>query len=281
MLEALNALSLPFMRMALAAGLLVGCACAYLGLFLILKRIVFVGAALAQIAAAGLAIGFALEGWWGASGEGPLQLPRLISGLATLVGALLFWLPVAERRFSRESLIGYAYAAATAVAVLVVAKNPGGELHDLDLLSGNLLFVGAGDLAIIAAVTAAVSLLHVALRKEFLFVSLDLEMATAAGLPGRLYDFLIYLSIGSMIAVAMRLVGVLFVFGSLVIPALSGLVVGRRLGQAAAYALLAAALGVTGGLLASYWLDLPTGATVVLAYAVLFLGASLTRSFMR
>jgi ABC-type Mn2+/Zn2+ transport system permease subunit len=277
----LELLSLPFMWMALAAGLLVGCLCAYLGIFLILKRIVFVGVALSEIAAAGLALGLSLQSWLGGAAESAPEISRLVSLVVTLVGIVLFWIPIAERRISRESLIGYAYAAAGAVAVLLVAKNPTGELHDLDLLSGNLLLVDASDLAVIAAVTAAIGLLHAALRKEFLFVSLDFETATAAGLPGRFYDFLIYLSVGATIATAMRLVGVLFVFGSLVIPALTGLLLARRLRQATFYALAAAAAGVVSGLLASFWLDLPTGAAVVVAYALLFLSAVVLRRLVQ
>jgi ABC-type Mn2+/Zn2+ transport system permease subunit len=277
----LELLSLPFMWMALAAGLLVGCLCAYLGIFLILKRIVFVGVALSEIAAAGLALGLVLQSWLGGAAESAPEISRLVSLVVTLVGIVLFWIPDASRRISRESLIGYAYAAAGAVAVLLVAKNPTGELHDLDLLSGNLLLVDASDLVVIAAVTAAIGVLHAALRKEFLFVSLDFETATAAGLPGRFYDFLIYLSVGSAIATAMRLVGVLFVFGSLVIPALTGLLLARRLRQATFYALAAAAAGVVCGLLGSFWLDLPTGAAVVVAYALLFLSAVVLRRLVQ
>jgi ABC-type Mn2+/Zn2+ transport system permease subunit len=88
----------------------------------------------------------------------------------TLVGVVLFWIPVAERRVSRESLIGYAYASAMALAVVLAAKNPSGELQDLDLLSGNVLFVDRANLGVILAVTAPVSLLHLALRKDLLFV---------------------------------------------------------------------------------------------------------------
>jgi ABC-type Mn2+/Zn2+ transport system permease subunit len=276
----LEALSLPFLWMALAAGLLVGCLCAYLGIFLILKRIVFVGAALSQIAAAGLALGLVLQGWVGGAAGGWPELARMVSLLVTMVGIVLFWIPVAERRVSRESLIGYAYAAAGAVTVLLVARSPRGELRDLDLLSGNLLFIDRGDLVVIATITTAVGLLHAALRKEFLLVTLDLDTATAAGLPGRRYELLIYGSVGLTIAASMRLVGVLFVFASLVIPALTGLLLARRLPQAMLFAVATAAVGVVGGLFASFWLDLPTGAAVVAAYALLFLPAAVLRRLL-
>jgi ABC-type Mn2+/Zn2+ transport system permease subunit len=272
-----DALSLPFMQMALAAGLLVGCTCAYLGVYLILKRVVFVGIALSEIAAAGLALGLMAGARLGLSGDGALGLAQLMSFLLTAVGIVFFWLPWAERRVSKESLIGYAYAGAAAVAVLVVAKNPGGALSDLDLLSGDLLFIAASDLVTIAAVTAVVWVLHLGLRREFLFVSLDRETATTQGLPSHLYDFLLYLSVGAVIAVAMRRVGVLFVFASLVAPALTGLLFARRLLGVTLVAIASAAIGVTLGLVASFQFDLPTGSTVVVAYALLALAGAAYR----
>jgi ABC-type Mn2+/Zn2+ transport system permease subunit len=86
--------------------------------------------------------------------------------------------------------------------------------------------------------------------------------------------------VGATIGTTMRIVGVLVVFGSLVIPALTGLYLARRLRQATLYALAAAAVGVICGLLGSFWLDLPTGATIVVAYALLFLLGVVLRRFV-
>jgi ABC-type Mn2+/Zn2+ transport system permease subunit len=277
MSEVLTSFTLPFMQMALAAGLLVGCTCAYLGVSLVLKRIVFVGAALAEIAAAGLALGLLLGGTFDLHEVLPhtaVHFPEVVSFAMTLLGIVFFWVPWAERRISRESLIGYAYAAATAIAVLLVARNPGGEMHDLDLLSGNLLFVNSHDLVAIGTCSVIVCALHVLFRKEFLFVSFDPDMARTLGLRSRLYDFLVYLTIGATIAVAMRVVGVLFVFSSLIIPALAGLVLGRRMPAVMTISILTAVIGVTAGLAISFHQDLPTGPTVVVCYAVLLLVAA-------
>ena len=85
--------------------------------------------------------------------------------------------------------------------------------------------------------------LHLLLRKEFVFVSFDTDTARTLGLPARFYDFLIYLSIGATISVAMDRVGVLFVFASLILPALTGLLLGRRMGTVGLFAVLTAAVG--------------------------------------
>ncbi|MHC4974966.1 MAG: metal ABC transporter permease, partial [Planctomycetota bacterium] len=193
-------------------------------------------------------------------------------------GILAFWLPWARRDLSRESVVGYAWATAIALATLVVALNPGGELHDLDLLSGNLLFLDRGDLLQLALSLPVVWLVHALLRRELVCVSVDPDGATVLGLSARGYELLLHLSIGLTIAVSMRLVGVLFVFASLVVPAAAGLAAARSLGGAGAVAVLGAVAAVVVGVLGSFALDLPTGPTVVVAEALLLPPALLWRA---
>lgn len=276
MTELIRSLQLEFMQLALAAGLLVGCTCAWLGVYLILKRIVFVGVALSQVSAVGFALGLFLQGLVPHDHGGVEHdaIAWVVSFTVTFGGVVAFWLPWAERRISKESILGYAYAAAAALSVLIIAKNPGGELQDLDLLSGNLLFVNGRDVLLVAGVCLTVCLVHAVLWKEFVFVSLDRDTARTLGLPARLYDFLIYMSIGATISVAMHRVGVLFVFASLILPALTGLLVASRLVTAVLTAVGSAAVGVTAGLLLSFQFDLPTGPAVVLCYAVLCLAGA-------
>lgn len=274
----------PFMRRALVIGVLVAGTCAYLGTYLVLKRMVFVGAALAEIAAAGLAAGLAIGAalGLGAEEEGTLHALAVSASLiATLGGVVAFWLPWGRRQVSRESLLGYGYAAASAVALLLVALNPGGEMHDLDLVSGHLLFLDAHDVVVVLGVLPAVWLLHALLRRVFVFVSFDPDTARTLGIRAGLHDFLIHASIGVTIAVSMRLVGVLLVFASLVVPPLAGLLLARGLSGAALLSVVLGALAVVAGLLASHAWDLPTGPAIVAAQACLLLPAALVRAVRR
>ncbi len=105
--------SQPFMLIALFTAALTAVSCAYLGVFMILKRVIFMGIALSQAAALGVAGGMFI-------GISPL----LGAFIATLLAIVLFWIPFSEKVISREALLGFVYAFSAAAAVILIAKNP-------------------------------------------------------------------------------------------------------------------------------------------------------------
>ena len=270
-----------FLRTALLAGVLVGGTCAWLGVFLVLRRTVFVGAALAEIAALGLALGLLLGSALHWTHERPELVHPLSLGVSfalTLAGIVAFWLPRRRRDVSRESFVGYAWATAIALTTLVLALNPGGEFHGLDLLSGNLLFLSRADLVPLLIVLPLIWLVHFVWRRQLVLASLDADTARTLGLPARRLDLLLHVTIGVTIALSMRAVGVLFVFASLIVPASSGLLATRSLRGAGTFAVLGAGASVLAGVLGSYAWNLPTGPAVVAAEALLLPLALAVRS---
>ena len=104
-----------------------------------------------------------------------------------------------------------------------------------------------------------------------LFVSFDPETARTLGVPVHVYEFFIYLTLGLAIAVSMKTAGILFVFASMVIPPMTGLVLTRRVGGVFLVSLLVALASGGAGLLASFSLDLPTGPAIICMQAAIFL----------
>jgi len=129
-----------FVRYALLASVLAGGVSAYLGVYVLLRRIVFVGIALAQIATLGVAVGHLL-GLHGAEAAFGMSL----------VGVTFFAFQRDSGRIPRESAIGVAYAAASALTILCVSKSPLGELDVLSLIFGNVLGVTEAQLYVLAA----------------------------------------------------------------------------------------------------------------------------------
>lgn len=115
-----------FIQVGLAASLILGGVCAYLGVFLILKRIVFVGAALSQMAAVGVVVGHVIGHRIG------LNLESL-AFLFSILGVLFFWLPVSAGSITKESIIGYTYIFASALSIIIIAKDPMAEAENIDL----------------------------------------------------------------------------------------------------------------------------------------------------
>ncbi|MBN1526421.1 MAG: metal ABC transporter permease [Candidatus Omnitrophica bacterium] len=251
------------MLTALSAGLITGAACAYLGVYIILKRVVFMGIALAEVAALGVALGLFI-------GINPFACASAL----TLIGVIIFWAAHAERSLSRESFIGFIYVFCASLAVLLIAKNPMAEARGINLISGNLLYAKWQDVAVLGIAVFLVMSVHLAFFKKFLFISFDKETAFTAGVSANALDLLLYVTIGIMISLATKTCGVIFVFASLLVPAMIGLVFARRVRSIFIIACLSACLCVTAGLALSYLWDLPTSPVIVVLYGVFFASAA-------
>jgi ABC-type Mn2+/Zn2+ transport system permease subunit len=256
-----------FLRHALVAGLLAGSVCAFLGVYVILRRIVFLGVALSEAAALGVALGL-FAGW---SAEAA-------ASAVTLLTALLFSLSGRFRVLSQESLIGWGYVVAAGVAIILIAKNPVAEAHGLDVVSGSLLYASGREVWQLGILAASVILLFVALHRMFIFVSFDKETARSMGLKTTAYEFGFYACLGLSISLAMKTAGILFVFASLLVPAMISLSLFRRMWLILLGAVLVVWLSVPAGISLSFQADLPTGPAVVCVYAGLFVITSAARA---
>jgi ABC-type Mn2+/Zn2+ transport system permease subunit len=243
-----------FIIYAALASILAGGVSAYLGVYVLLRRIVFVGIALAQIATLGVAVGHLFG----------LHQAEAAFGLS-LVGVTFFALQRQRGRIPRESAIGVTYAGASAFTIICVAKNPLGEMDVLSLVFGNVLGVSETQLCILGALALAVVTLHWLFHKELLFTAFDPGMAEAMGYRIHAWEFFFYLILGVAFSVSVSVAGVLVIFAYLVIPATVALVLDVSMNATFFVAVLVAAVAGAGGVFLSYLWDLPTGPTIVAA----------------
>ena len=255
------------LRDALVGSLLVGLVCPLVGVYFVLRRMIFLGVALPQLSAAGIA--FAFLAYRTAVGvhahEEPSERALAMAGsfAFTLVGLLV--LAALERR-GRETLearIGTTYALAASATILFLAADPYGEAHLVNLLKGDITTTQAGHVVLLAAIYGAVVLALAAFRKELLLVSFDRELAMVFGRSIALWDGLLYLLIGVTISLGVMTAGPLVTFGFLVVPPLTARLLVRRMPvfSVAASALGAAAACV--GFWAAYAWDMPLGPSQV------------------
>jgi len=234
---------------------------------------IFLGVALPQVSAAGIALAFlvyrirvgqhqpfiASERWLAMTG----------SLSCTLIG-LLILAAFARHRETVEARIGVTYAIAAAATILCLALDPAAEAHMVNLLKGDLLATTGLSLTLMGGVLGAVGLLLLAFRKEFLLVSFDRDLAVVFGKHVGLWDSLLYLMIGITISLGVMTAGPMVTFGFLVIPPLTARMLTRRM---LTFSLTAACLGAItafAGFYCAYRFDLPLGpAEVALASLVL------------
>ncbi len=236
---------------------------AYLGFHVIAREVVFVDIALAQIAALGATAAFLL-------GYDTDTWESYAFGItATIAGALVLALTRSRHRHvSQEAVIGVVYAASSAAAVLLSDRAAHGAEQVRTMLVGNLLSVGGPEVAKVALLYAAIGIFHWLCRRPFFLISTDPDAAFRQGWRVRLWDFLFYASFGVVVTSSVRVAGVLLVFSYLIVPSLAGIMLGTsipgKLLIGWGFGTFVSVLGIV----ASATFDLPTGATVVCAFAV-------------
>ncbi len=252
-------LTIPFMRHVVIAGMLAALGLAPLSVYVVLRRIVFVGAAVAEISSAGvaLAILFGVE-------------PFAVALALTVVTFLAFSRVAESPRLPLEALIGMLYACGSAAAVLLIVKSPRGEGSVLNVLFGNILTVPLPLLWAMVVVFAIVLAIQYLAAKEFLIIAYDPDMARALGISVNLWNTVFYVTVGVAVALAIRAVGALLAFALLVAPGAIALCMVDRLGSAFTLATVVGIAATVIGIFGSYWFDLPTGPTIVGLLAALF-----------
>jgi zinc transport system permease protein len=262
-------------RDPMIVALLAGSLCAFLGVFIVLKRVVFVSAALSQLSGVGVAIFFWLSAVIGLDPHHPpwFANPTWFALAFALGGAALFSLNLGHRRLAGESVIGLAYLVASSL-VLVVLNSPriAQEAHEVnDLLYGNAVAVPPAQIIIMAGTATVIFVIHALFAKEFMFVSFDPDMARTLGYRTKVWNLLLFLTIGAAISVATRAIGALPVFGFMIIPPAAALLLASRTRAVFALAVVIALLSAALGYYVSFVFSLPTGASMVLVAALFLL----------
>ncbi len=255
----IDLLTVPFMRHTLIAGVLVALGLAPLSVYVVLRRIVFVGAAVAEISSAGVALAvlFQVE-------------PFAVALVLTVLTFLGFSRAADSPRLPLEALIGMLYAGGSAAAVLLIVKAPRGEGEILNVLFGNILTVPVALLWAMVATFAIVGALQFFASKELLISAYDPDMARALGINVNLWNTVFYVALGFAVAIAIRGVGALLTFTLLVAPGAAALCFVRGLGAAFVVATTMGLVATVAGVFASYLFDFPTGPTIVAILAAVF-----------
>lgn len=188
--------------------------------------------------------------------------------LFTLFGASLFSLGrLREKQVPQEAIIGIIYAVSSAVTLALLYKAPQDVAEQTQtMLVGRILFVDAGVVLKTTVLYAVVGLVHFVWRRPFLMISFQPQQAESQGLAVRWWDFLFYITFGIVVTSSVQMAGVLLVFSYLIVPAVCAMLfltdVLPRLCFGWAVGILGSLLGI--GL--SVWLDMPTGASIVIAF---------------
>ena len=271
-------------RNSVYISLLIGCVCPLVGVYLVLRRVVFLGVALPQVSSCGIAFAFAMQGWgWIPHAHDSAEERAIALGGSvafTLVAILL--LSILERRGRGliEGRTGTAFVLAGAWSILLLVQNPLGEHGMLELLRGEIVAVSNTDLILTAITFGVVVLCLVAFQKEFLLVSFDREMAVTLKKRVVAWDTLLFTLIGLTISVSVLSVGPLVAFGFLLLPPLIAYHFAQTMRQLLFLSSVIGGVTAVVGFCVAYRRDLPVGPTDVALLGVLYAIAFCARKLM-
>ncbi len=252
--------SYAFMQRGLAAGLIVGILCAVIGCYVVLKGMAFLGDAMAHAILPGIAVAYLLQG--------NLLIGALVAAILVALGISFF---SREGTIKEDTAIGIFFAAALSLGVALISSIRTYAVDLSHILFGNVLGVSVNDLLLTAALAVFVLLMIFAFYKYFLVVSFDPILAATLRLPvGILRTFLMVL-LALTVVVSTQTVGVGLVAAMLVTPGATAYLLTRRLPSMMVLAALFGALSSIVGLFASYYLNIASGAAIVLSATLFFL----------
>jgi len=249
------------MKWPLAACLVFPPLLLYMGLHVVRREVIFVDLALAQVATLGTCVAL-LMGYHFND-----RITFWISLGVTFLGAALFsWSRTSrQNHVPQEAIIGITFVVAAAGVILLLSRVSGGKEELEHLLTGDILNVTADDVGQRAVLFLGLAGFYAAFHRRFALISADPDGAVAQGLKVRVWDFLFYAAFALVVVSFVRIAGVLLTFAYLIVPAVCAVMLANSWKWRLLIGGAIAAIASLGGLYASYRLDLPTGASIVVA----------------
>jgi ABC-type Mn2+/Zn2+ transport system permease subunit len=251
--------------LALYGSILVGIICAFVGVFIVARRVVFLGAVLTQVSVMGLALTFLPV----------FPVPHTIGSLGiTLVTVIIISRLLTGRKIPRDGVLGVVFITSVAARILIMQKAQRVEVAEIEnLLRGDILFVTPELFVLMAGAFAVAMIIFLLFFKEFTYTSFDPETARTQGFNAAGWDLGFYLIAAVVIAFATHMVGDLFVFGFLVVPPVTAMLLSARVKWIFVLSVLIGALAPLLGLVLAFVFDLPASPAIV-GVASILMGAA-------
>ncbi len=262
----IEALQYEFMRNALLAAVLVSIACGVVGTLIVIKKIVFVSGGITHAAFGGIGLGYLL-------GINPVLTAIPFSILAALGIGIIS----KKTKISEDSAIGMLWAVGMALGILFIGLAPGYAPDLFSYLFGSILTVPVSDIIIMVVLDAIIIVTVLMLYKEFQALAFDEEFSEIAGVPAHALYLVLLCLVALSIIVLIRVVGIVLVMALLTIPTAIARQFTQRFQRIILSSTVCAVILTVMGLWLSFLFDLPSGATIVLVLASVFLISALIK----
>lgn len=253
-------LQFAFFRNALFGSLLTAIACGIVGTYIVSRRLVFISGGITHASFGGLGLGFYL-------GMNPILMAMLFSVLSAFG---VEWVSKTQN-VREDSAIAGIWSLGMALGVIFIFLTPGYAPNLSAYLFGNILTISAADIRWIGALAAVLIMVCALFLRNIVYVAFDRDFAVTQHLPVKAIEYMMMFFIALTIVLSIRLVGIMLLMSLLTLPQITVNMFTSNFKKMIWGSILVGFLGCVAGLVLSYYLNVPSGAFIILVLVVLFL----------
>ncbi|EKD78755.1 MAG: high-affinity zinc uptake system, membrane protein [uncultured bacterium] len=255
----LNAFTLPFMQRAMVAGVVIGMAAAFLGVFITLRNLSFYSDTIAHSALAGIALGLLFH------------LSPTLSAIVFCILIGIITVAIKNRSvISLDTVVGVIFSAGLSLGVVLISLLPSYRSELFSILFGDILTLNWWDVAVAVGISLAVMIFLLYTSKQLLLMTFSPDFTFVRGINGTRLDYAFFIVTALTIAVSIKIVGIILVTGLLILPAAIAKNLAKSFKQLVVLAISISLISTVLGLSLSFVLDLPAGPTIILVSTVGF-----------
>jgi zinc transport system permease protein len=265
-MELLELFTYGFFQNAFLAAILMSVTCGIIGTYIVSRRMVFISGGITHASFGGVGLGYFL-------GFPPLAGAAVFAVLAALTTENL----TRRKVLRNDSIIAIMWSLGMALGIIFVYLTPGYAPNLMSYLFGSIITVTHTDLWLMFSLAVVVSGFFAILFRPILYVSFDEQFAKTRGIPVMLMNYLLIILVALTVVLSIRIAGIILVLSILTIPQNIANLFTNRFGKILLWSVILGFLASFLGLVVSYYMDIPSGATIIFTLVVLYLAARIVK----
>ena len=258
-IELFENITRSYVYIPIIAAIIIGAICALIGVFIVLRKLVFLVDGIAHSAFAGGALGVLLS-----------INPIFTIGAFGLTTAVSMAYINEKGKISNETAVGIMFSFTMALGIIFIGLIKTYTTGISSLLFGSVVLVGMDDFILIVIIGIIVTILTLGMKKELFFATFDEELAKANGMPNRVLNYIFLIMTALVIVVSMKIIGVILLLSLIVTPAATAYQITYKLNRMIIYSVLIATFSSFFGYIIAYLLEVAASASIVVVLTIIF-----------
>lgn len=259
-MDLIQLLSYGFFQHAVLAALLMSISCGIVGTYIVSRRMVFISGGITHTSFGGIGIAYYL-------GFPPLAGAAVFAVLAAITSENL----TRRKVLRNDSIIAILWSLGMAIGIIFIYLTPGYAPNLMSYLFGSIITVSTTDLWFMMALAVAVSIVFILLYRTILYVAFDEQFARTRGIPVMFINYLLIVLVALTIVLSIRTAGIILVLAVLTIPQNISNLFTKRMSHIMIWSVVLGFAASILGLILSYYLEIPSGATIIFTLVILYL----------